>query len=233
MPSPAELLSLLGLPPRDDRGPLAVCCDFDGTITVHDLSLATLDAFGHPSWRSWEDRWRRGEISSVENMRQQFAQVSATDADLTRLYDAAEVTPGFPALASWCRSRGAPLAVLSDGLDIYIRRVLRRLGLDDVPWAANHAEVSGGRVHLGFPHHNPSCGRCGTCKCSFVQALRGRFDSVAYVGDGHSDRCAVMVSDVVFAKGDLAAICARADRSFVPFQDFHDVIAELSKRFPA
>ena len=47
------------------------------------------------------------------------------------------------------------------------------------------------------------------------------------VGDGASDYKAALLADVVFAKGALAAWCARQGVTFTPFATLSDVRAVL------
>jgi 2-hydroxy-3-keto-5-methylthiopentenyl-1-phosphate phosphatase len=44
-----------------------------------------------------------------------------------------------------------------------------------------------------------------------------------FVGDGASDRKAVLLADVVFAKGHLADWCEAADVAYRPFATLADV----------
>jgi 2-hydroxy-3-keto-5-methylthiopentenyl-1-phosphate phosphatase len=53
--------------------------------------------------------------------------------------------------------------------------------------------------------------------------LRERFGSVAFVGEGQSDRYGALYSDVVFAKDALVGICRHDGVSFLDWNDFDDV----------
>ena len=67
-----------------------------------------------------------------------------------------------------------------------------------------------------------------TCKTSRVQELQQRGYTVAYVGDGYSDRCAAPRADRVFAKGVLAAHCAELEVAHHPFVTLAEVAAVLN-----
>ena len=43
--------------------------DFDGTISVLDVTDSLLQRFGQPGWQELEDQWERGEIGSRECMK--------------------------------------------------------------------------------------------------------------------------------------------------------------------
>ncbi|MBM4083737.1 MAG: HAD-IB family phosphatase [Planctomycetes bacterium] len=206
------------------------CCDFDGTISREDLGLATMRRFAPPEWWDFEQRWRRREISSVECLQAQFGMVKATERQLVDFYRHAKIDPRFKDFCRACKRRGIRVVVLSDGLDFYIERILRRLGLRDVPYFANHMEFVDGRMVFGFPHRNRSCGMCGNCKRRHVARLRKQYDWVGYVGDGHSDRCVVTAGsqrqrlvDEIYAKDALAEHCAEHGIPFHPFRGFRDL----------
>jgi len=46
-----------------------------------------------------------------------------------------------------------------------------------------------------------------------------------FIGDGLSDRCGARAADVVYAKGDLTAWCARAGIAALPYATFADIAA--------
>ncbi len=202
----------------------AVACDFDGTITREDLGVATMERFAEGDWWAIETRWRRGEISSIQCLREQFALVRASEPELRAFYEQVDVDPAFPEFAERCARRGVALTILSDGLDFYIDIVLARLGLSHLPYYANHAEFRGGRLVIEFPHRAADCAQCGNCKRDRVLRLARRFGRVAYVGDGHSDQCVVRHARPIFAKGHLAAYCRREGVAFTEFESFADLL---------
>jgi 2-hydroxy-3-keto-5-methylthiopentenyl-1-phosphate phosphatase len=56
-----------------------------------------------------------------------------------------------------------------------------------------------------------------------AQRARERYGTVAFVGEGQSDRYGALYSDVVFAKDALVAICERDGVPFVLWRTFDDV----------
>lgn len=218
----------LGLPDAGGtRHRLVLCCDFDGTLARPDLCNATLERFADGAWLEVEERWLRGELSSREALRLQYDSVRATPEELGRLYDDAGLAAGFDEFLRWSRERGFPFYVLSDGLDIYIRHTLERLGLGDLPYFANRAEPHEGGLRLSFPHHDANCARCGACKCAFVLALRPHAERIVFFGDGLSDTCAAARADIVYARDRLAEIRDREGLPYRPFEDFRGVAEEL------
>ena len=71
-----------------------------------------------------------------------------------------------------------------------------------------HAVFEEGRIRIEYPWADATCTLCGTCKLLRLFQLRTEGFRMAYVGDGHSDLCPAVEADVVFAKRELAELCA-------------------------
>src|SRR5437879_5580140 len=72
-----------------------------------------------------------------------------------------------------------------------------------------------------------TCTLCGTCKLLRLFQLRTEGFRMAYVGDGHSDLCPAVEADVVFAKRELAELCAEESIAYTTFVNFADVQRHL------
>jgi 2,3-diketo-5-methylthio-1-phosphopentane phosphatase len=204
-----------------------VLCDFDGTISAEDTGLHVAQTLGLTRFFEIEDRWRRGEISSRECLREQWRTVDPSRADFQALIDGLEVNPGFEELVALTEERGARFVVLSDGLDHYIQRTLERLGLERLWYRANHAVLHPHHVELEFVCTTEACEFCGNCKAHWLFELRPGSERLIYIGDGISDACASRYCDVVFAKDLLAGICEERGQAFVPFETLEDVVGAL------
>ena len=199
----------------------AVVSDFDGTITKADVAELLLQEFTGDTWREIEAR--HAEIGTRETLRQQFALVRASKAEVLAAAERlAELDPTFPPFLAFCHEHGLPLEIVSEGFDSYLGHLLARWGLD-VPYRTNAATFRRNRIELSHPYADPTCTLCGTCKMGRVLQLRAQGYRVAYVGNGISDICPALEADLVFAKNDLAALCRTHGRAYVPFHDFADV----------
>ena len=56
--------------------------DFDGTISLLDVTDTLLNRFGKPGWQELEDAWERGEIGSRECMKGQVALLDMSESEL-------------------------------------------------------------------------------------------------------------------------------------------------------
>lgn len=213
-----------------------VLSDFDATISVIDTGLAMINCLGPDAETAWdlEHRWRRGEIDSKVCLRGQWALLKKPVREIYELIDSLQLDETFFDFLQLVRERGAGLAILSDGLDFYVDRLLGRHGVrtcdddtqlrgpDCVVRLANAATLKDGQVTIEFRCRH-ACEQCGNCKTYHLFRLRRNFARTIYIGDGHSDLCAARYADIVFAKDALAEDCRRAGRAFYSFSSFADV----------
>ena len=201
-----------------------ILCDFDGTISVEDITDSLLERFGRPGWQAIEQAWKRGEIGSHDCMAQQVALLEATRAEMDAHLDDMAIDRAFPYFAAAARDAGMPLAIVSDGLDYAIRRILGNYGLGDLPVIANRLEAVGDSGwQLDFPYGKAGC-RSGNCKCSCADSARAERKRVLLIGDGASDFCVAGEVDLVFAKHRLIEHCRSAAIPYVPITSFADAI---------
>jgi len=212
-----------------------VFCDFDGTITPLDVTDQILTELAHPSWREIEREWMLGLIGSRECLARQIALVDAPVEELHAVIDAIAIDSEFAAFCKFARKRRMPLYILSDGFDYVIRRVLKGAGVDrhfrsGSTLFASSLKVDGRRLEPSFPHPVEPCAHgCATCKAALIRQLREGRQPVVFVGDGMSDRFAIEVADVVFAKRHLLAHCRENGIECHPFDTFKDVQTTLEK----
>jgi len=208
----------------------SILCDFDGTIAVDDVVDLLLERYGLAGWESLEQRWRNGQIGSLECMR---GQVELLDMGLVELHacvDSVAIDPAFHGFVAKARALAMPIRIVSDGLDYPIRRILARHGLSDLPVVANEMVRAGAprRWRLNAPFAATGC-RSGTCKCAQVESAReGQVNLSLLVGDGASDFCVAGQADFVFAKNKLIDYCRLEGIPHRPIAGFADATKLLS-----
>jgi HAD superfamily phosphoserine phosphatase-like hydrolase len=208
-------------------GRWAAVSDFDGTITTFDVGDALLLRCGAADRAAIEASYAPG-VKVTEHMRRSFAACGLTPG---RIQDFARrsVKPrrGFPAFAAACAAAGAPLVVVSGGIDLYAGPFFEKLGIrpDKVYIGRGRAAAKGIRLSypflrgLGLP----------AFKAARVKALKRAGYAVAFFGDGPSDLPAARAADRVFAAGRLLALCRREGLAAEPLTDFRRAAA-LFKR---
>jgi len=206
----------------------AVLSDFDGTITRRDVAEILLEEFAPREWLEIEELHRARTIGTREAMARQFALLRAREEDLLAFVDAhAEMDGTFLEFRDFCAREGILLEIVSEGLDFYLRFLLRKWGIE-LPVRTNQTAFDGGRVTISYPWSDPTCNLCGTCKLLRLFQLRAQGYRIAYVGDGHSDLCPAIEADLVFAKAELADLCREEAIEFIPFERFSDVQRRLA-----
>ena len=214
---------------------LAYLCDFDGTISPTDIGAAFMRRFSTDRTdRIHEllESWSRGEIGSRELTEIECGWLAVTEEEALSFTRGFALDPHFPEFVREAVGRGAAVAVVSDGLDFYVRDHLQRVGLGALPWTANSVHFVDGGVRAEFAPP-AGCGRCGNCKGAHVQRWREKGFRVVMVGDGLSDRCGARIADQVVARASLLAWCREQEISATAFEGFADVIRAERERVAA
>ena len=215
-----------------------ILVDFDGTITPVDSDFALADALlgqraGPAMYGPLAAAYERLEIGMQAYFEAYLAGLNATPERIALTAARLPMRPGFADFARWCRGAGLALRILSEGLDLYIEPILRAHGLQGLPLSCNRA-VRGPRGYgIAAAAAAASCGRCLNCKGAHVRRAKAEgAPLVALVGNGASDLCAARLADVVLARDSLASHCRKRGISYVPWTDFADVRAALSRFAP-
>ena len=201
-----------------------ILCDFDGTVSVEDITDSLLERFARPGWQAIEQAWRRGEIGSHDCMAEQVGLLDASRDEIDAHLDTMMIDRAFAAFVAESEDAGIPLAIVSDGLDYAIRRILDSHGLGRLPIIANRLEAAGPRSwRLDFPYGSAGCRiASGNCKCATAGRARDAQKRVLLIGDGNSDFCVASEAHLVFAKHRLIEHCRSAGIAYVPITGFAD-----------
>ncbi|MCC7439649.1 MAG: MtnX-like HAD-IB family phosphatase [Armatimonadetes bacterium] len=208
-----------------------IFCDFDGTISGHDIGWEMFQRFGEQE--PWNAQMIAGIISASEywqKMAQELTQ-PITQELLDAFLQTIPIDSGFQPLLAVASEHSIPFTIVSDGFDIYIHRFLELHGIRGVDVFCNHAELTAeGGMTVSFPHATEGCDcLTATCKRNVVLGLAHPDARIIYVGDGISDHCPAEHADIVFAKGKLAAWCNANRIPHYPFSRLEDVAQQLSK----
>jgi 2-hydroxy-3-keto-5-methylthiopentenyl-1-phosphate phosphatase len=198
--------------------------DFDGTACPYDVSEELLDAFGDGDWRQYDYAVDRRELGLRQAAEIQASMLRAPrDEMLAFALERFTVDETFPRFVGYASATRRPLAVISDGFGFYVKPILERAGLGHLEVMTN--DLANGGLRHPFAH--PVCIGCGTCKMQAALRFRERYGSVAYVGEGQSDRYGALYSDLVFANKDLVRICEQDGVPYRTWTTFDDVRAVL------
>ena len=218
------------LPPATNDSGWVIQCDFDGTISVDDVTDAMLERFARPGWREIEAEWEAGRIGSGECMKRQVALLDMSSAELDDFLAGVTIDPHFHSFVTAAKRLGIALQVVSDGIDRAIHSVLALHGLDGLPVYANHlVQLDERRWRLTSPNAAATCvSACGTCKCELLAHHTATSHKVLFVGDGRSDFCVAAKADFVLAKSRLIDHCVREGIPHAAFGNFEDALALMA-----
>ncbi|HHH83385.1 MAG TPA: hypothetical protein ENL35_10410 [Chloroflexi bacterium] len=206
---------------------LVVLSDFDGTITPVQTMEFLYSRFA-ACGLEFARRWDRGEISTMEEITSTFATVQASREEMEQALDTIPLEDGFLEFFHLCRDLGHPFAIVSDGLEWYIRHILQRHGLEQVPVYANQIHFGEDGFRFTFPWSHPDQPMRGVSKPRIIRIYHDRGYRVAFIGDGRSDTDALDVADLIFARGWLAEHCRAGGIRAEFFENWQD----LSARWP-
>jgi 2-hydroxy-3-keto-5-methylthiopentenyl-1-phosphate phosphatase len=208
--------------------PVILACDFDGTITLEDVTNLIWDAHLPFDWRTVLLPAPGGpETTALEIIERGYREVRSPPAALLdEVRPRVHLRGGFEALVARCRTRGWPLHVISHGLDFYLRGLLPA----GIPFSAFEGAFAGGRWRVALPAAT-ALAAGEDFKVHVLEALRARHPGHAtvYVGDGRLDFPAARHADHVFAvRGSpLATLCRREQVACREFEHFDEILAAL------
>jgi 2-hydroxy-3-keto-5-methylthiopentenyl-1-phosphate phosphatase len=203
--------------------------DFDFTITTDDVGNRFYTYFSDGKNEPLVKKWLKREISSYTCLTEEARLCRGTLDEFKAYIDKFEIDPGFPDLIRFCQKEEIQLVILSDGLDFYIERILRKYALTGVTYYANHAEFTPDGLKITLPYWNSKCPDCGNCKGERIKTLKSDKDTVIYIGDGFSDLCGVKQADLIFAKDDLAEYLKQDSRDFIEYSSLAEVRGKLER----
>ena len=223
-----------GEPGRPEPPRLAVLVDYDGTIATADVSDEVMRR--HTPLEAWapiERDYLEGRIGSRELLLRRAEILDDSSGEVARMGLGEAHDPTFAPFAEDLQSRGIPLEVVSDGFGFFVKAALADMGLSDIPVITAETTFSDGRVSVAFPNGNPHCLVCGTCKRARILLHRAAGRHVVFVGDGYSDLYAAGHADTVFAKPELAALCAQRGWPYRAWTDFAAVARAIDEDLAA
>jgi 2-hydroxy-3-keto-5-methylthiopentenyl-1-phosphate phosphatase len=208
--------------------------DFDGTLVEPNVAIILVEEFAHDGARvarEVDEQLHSGQITLREAWRRQVALLPADRLPEMAAW-AVKHTPlraGARELLALLDRHRVPTAIVSGGLDFYIQPILRSAGIE-LPVYSDVLEVGADhRTELRHPYGHPTCRLCGICKAQTIRTFANERTLTGFAGDGSTDRYAAEVADLVFARRRLRRYCDAAAVPYVVFDDFHPVIAQLSR----
>jgi len=208
---------------------MLILCDFDGTITLEDVTNCIWDHYHGPQWREWLlPDYRAGKTTTLQVMAAGFKPIRAPLTEmLTIAQQHRTLRTGFQAFAAECKRRDWPLYVVSCGLDVYIREFLPT----GIPVISYEAELQDG-WDVRLPA-DVDLAPGADFKIHALERLRKKHPDLptVFIGDGRNDFPVSQQCDRVFAKSGstLERLNRESHRECFSFDSFDEINAELIK----
>lgn len=212
------------IPPiRDGEPPLSLLIDYDGTISLTDVTDEVMAVHVPGVWEEAAARYDAGLMGSRRLMAWEIELVRVDPQAMLATAAEQPHDDGFVPFVRRAQGAGIPIEVVSDGFGFFIEPALARLGVPELPVVTARTTWIGDRPTIEFPNGHPTCFICGTCKRARVLAHRAAGRRVVFIGDGESDRYAAGYSDIVFAKRLLERRCQEAGWPFTRWTRFAEI----------
>lgn len=214
-----------------DSCKIKIFIDFDGTITSVDVGREIFYTFGNKE--IVEDiisNLHQGIISSRQCWEKLIDTVEEiNENELFNLIDKISIDSSFHHFVEFCKSHLIDIFILSDGFDIYIKRILERENLIWIPFYSNNLKIVNGKFVCSFPYFNADYPTSSNPKMQHIIDNSSDDDFTIYIGDGNSDKEAAQYCDLIFAKNGLLKFCELNRISFFPYTTFNDIIEIIKK----
>lgn len=210
-----------------ENKPLMVQCDFDGTVTMGDLSFQILDEYTRVPWRQWFDDYTHGLMTVNEYNTRAFSNVKASKEELDK-YSRTHVKmrDGLKELIDVCHENNIRFYFVSNGMTFYIETVIDMLGLRDIEYAAARTTFTDNGIQAIYydPEDNPIN---DGFKLSYTKHFQEEGYRIVYIGNGLSDFKAARECDYIYAIEALEEECIKNNVPYKSFKDLSDIAKEL------
>jgi 2,3-diketo-5-methylthio-1-phosphopentane phosphatase len=204
--------------------------DFDGTVTWIDFYALVAPQFLESDLPDYWSEYANGRITHFEAMRSIYGHIRTDEATLRETVRQMRPDPRLAECVDRLRSTGWEIEIVSAGCRWYIDQILAEAGVE----ATVHA--SPGTFHpdrglvMELPVDNPYCSReTGVDKAAVVRDAVGRYERVAFAGDGRPDFDAALLvkPEDRFARGWLSQELKRRRQRRHHFEWWSEIAGRL------
>lgn len=207
----------------------AIITDFDGTITTRDIGHALCTHFGTmkrggevKDYDTKEDPtlWFNKFFSPIKVSKEEFESI---------ILSYAVVKKGFDSLVLFAQENKIPFEIVSGGLDIYIKPILKKQQLPPVPLYCVRGILSPKGIEVSFPDYPQIA--LDDFKAQRVKYYKNKGYTTVFLGDGLVDLEAAKQADILFATDYLAELCQKNNIPYREFKDFTKLLKMLKENY--
>ncbi len=207
----------------------AFVSDFDGTISKKDFYQLVMEKY-FPEGQKLFKQWKDGFIKDIEFLAKVFSSINQDEEQIIEEILSIEIDEYVPTFIREVQRHGGNFYVLSAGTDYYIKHILRKHDVENVVIFSNEGEFREKNVFMNIDQNDWKYSeRYGIDKSKVIQKLKGKYETVHFIGDSEPDSHPAAFADLTFAIGPLQRLLKEKGISFVPVQDFSEVASFLQK----
>lgn len=214
-----------------------IVCDFDGTVNQIDIGKAISKYLFPEEWKNIEYKFKKGVLNNYDFYLQYLKPKINSNFQVVKkiISRNLRINKGFKEFYDKSKNNGSKLIILSDGFDIYIEEFLKKYKLKIDFFSNKITETNNKTRTLAYPYHFSQCPTCGTCKKNILKDIKKNFQRTIYIGDGDSDICPSLNSDIFFGKRNVLnkILISEEEKesksAFFYFYDFHEINMTLDR----
>lgn len=208
-----------------------IVSDFDGTITTKDSLYYFFENYATEEWLEVERLWVNRTIGSKECLTREFNLVVNLSEELIEKYiKTIKLDEYFFEFIREIEKLNIDFAIVSDGIDYFINKILKNHNIENIKIIANHSEFKNNSLEITCPHSFSGCKvNSGTCKCKVINDFKNEYKELIYIGDGTSDFCAANNAkiDKLYAKAGLLKYCKSNNIRHIEFNTFKEILDSI------
>jgi 2-hydroxy-3-keto-5-methylthiopentenyl-1-phosphate phosphatase len=204
--------------------PLAVFCDFDGTITERDMIVTICEKFCPPEWVQIKDAILSRKLGVRQGVAELFAMIPSSKKQDIIEYGQSVVRwrAGFQEFLEFCKANGLEFIVCSGGIDFFVEPLMAPYARWISKLFTIPSDFSGPTIQLRHPF---GCETEGLCKAKVMEQYP---ESIrVLIGDSITDLHGAHQADVVYARNGLKDYLDQDKVSYYSFETFFDVKRSL------
>jgi 2-hydroxy-3-keto-5-methylthiopentenyl-1-phosphate phosphatase len=202
-----------------------VFCDFDGTITEEETFVALLKQFTPALSAKLMPEMYARRLTLREGVRQLLESIpSHCCEDFIPYAQPKKMRSGFVEFLTFLAERNVPFVLVSGGVRIVVETVIGELSAQMAGIHAVDLDTSGPMLKAIAPYED------GNELVAKVKIM-GEYpcEQAIAIGDSITDLNMALHAPIVFARDRLALYLDESGKSYVPWQDFHDIQVYLER----
>lgn len=200
----------------------AYVIDFDGTITLHDVTNKVMEKFAADGWREWDNKLLSGEINIETAISEQFKMINGDLNEILSVALSVPVRDGFDDFLKRLDSSSNYVICVSAGLSFVISEFIKKYHWNFELYVPETIYSTSG-TQVIFPDYNHD--KYVDFKEFKALSLLSQGYNVIYFGDGSSDINGAKHANLIFAvkNSSLAKYCKLNNLNYREFESFSDI----------